>query len=237
MPELLVGCPIWKRDWIISEWLLHVDAAAERLGVEPAYIFCTDPRDEATLHLIREHCLEKDRNLWFVWAEENYPPRGDVRDWNADRFRRMVYLRNLLLRGVRDVSPDFFLSLDSDILLHPLALGGLLELTLEFDVVGGKTYMTPRDLTAPSYAIYGPRKTLVRPDSCMIREVDCVMAIKLMTHDGYSVDYEYNSWGEDLGWSLAAKAKGLSLGWDGRFCSKHVMRPSDLQKLDERCGF
>jgi hypothetical protein len=72
-------------------------------------------------------------------------------------------------------------------------------------------------------------------DGCF--PVGVIMAIKLMTPPAYNVDYEWNHQGEDIGWSLAALARGLKLGWDSRTTTKHVFYPHLLDEVDPRCGY
>jgi hypothetical protein len=63
------------------------------------------------------------------------------------------------------------------------------------------------------------------------------MAAKLMTPDAFRVDYEFDLQGEDVGWSRACARAGLTLGWEGRVISKHVLAPHLLTTRDPRVGF
>jgi hypothetical protein len=67
--------------------------------------------------------------------------------------------------------------------------------------------------------------------------VDVIMAMKLMKPSAYWVDYRDHEQGEDVGWSIACQEQHLRLGWDGRVCSKHVMKPEQLDPIDARCGY
>ena len=90
---------------------------------------------------------------------------------------------------------------------------------------------------ACSYANIVNAHSLIRPDCLGVIPVDVIMAIKLMTPEALQEDYCFDTNGEDIGWSKSATAQGLKLAFDGRVCSKHVMRPGQLEKLDPRCGF
>jgi hypothetical protein len=172
----------------------------------------------------------------MAWIEEENVPEKRV--WNPERFHRMVYLRNLLLGAVRNLSPDHFLSLDSDILLHPRALASMMELAgSSYDAVGGKAYMTAKGTWCPSFGYISSSRGILRYESTDVLRVDAIMAIKLMTPSAYLVDYEFHEQGEDIGWSLACKREGVTLGWDGRVTNKHVMHEKALDALDQRCGF
>jgi len=229
----VVGCPIQKREWMLPRWFEHTEAALA--DFDHIYAFVLDRYEEPLNEVIQAEAQK--HNLAWITRHVDEKPREDKRVWGADRYHRMVFLRNQLLELVRLEQPEYFLSLDSDILLAPEAVKGMLEGIEEgFDAVGGKAYMTTTTRSHPSYANLGRRNdNLRREDSEFLVGVDCIMAIKLMTPKAYNVDYEWHAKGEDIGWSKAAKKAGLLLGWDGRTVNKHVMSPEWLYKEDPRC--
>lgn len=230
--DLIVGCPVYKRGWILPTWFDHVEKATAAAGVEPVYAFVLDDRDEATVEAISNH-----NGAGYAFRVREREEHDGRRQWNPRRYEWMVELRNELLGVVRLAEPKLFLSLDSDILLHPDAIKVLMETIEDCDAVGGKCYMTPRGNRHPSWAQLGRNNHLYRADSDGIFPVDVIMAIKLMRPSAYNVDYEYSKQGEDIGWSKACKAKGLKLKWDGRVANKHVMDPLNLNLVDRRVGF
>lgn len=241
MTDVLVGCPLYRRDWIIGEWLTHVEDAARRARVVPGYIFAVDPRDP-TVPIVDRFCERHERKLVHVWCEEPSLDRPDAHVWNPARYARMVYLRNELLAGVRKHAPVWFLSLDSDILLHADALTNLLETARErgFDAVATKVYLSETGRECPNYSMTRHprgRGGFHRPDSEGVFRVDILMAATLMSPVAYGVDYEPHYYGEDIGWSLACGRNDVLLGWDGRVVSKHVMVRTELDAVDKRCGF
>ena len=148
--EIVVGCPVKDRSWILPKWKEHVDASVPQ-GVDLSYLFVVEPDDEDTISSVED---------WadVIKSEQKYTPYS--RSWGRESLERMVVLRNLLLRGVVERRPDFFLSLDSDVLLHPDALVGMME-TLESNDVndkyaacGGLTYMDPVDQRVSSFGMF-----------------------------------------------------------------------------------
>jgi hypothetical protein len=229
--KVLVGCPVSHRAWILSRWHDHVAEAAEVAGVSVGYAFVADPLDTFTLGAIEK--LPTEAVVDFV-ADER---RADERVWNYERYRHMVELRNRLLQTVRLLDPPLFLSLDSDILLHPRALANMIETTAQFDVVGGKVYMTSTGTACPSWGSLTGAGGLQRSDAEGIFPSQVVMAVKLLTPPAFRVQYAFHTHGEDLGFSLNCHAAGLRVGVDARVCSKHVMSPVWLERTDDRCGF
>lgn len=230
--RLVVGCPVYAREWIIERWLEHIRAAAVHAAVE-ADVLMLGPQSDLTFARGRQVARRLGLRLDEVDSGEEPAGTGRTevgswRTWSHGRLAHMVRLRNQLLDVVRRIAPRYFLSLDSDILLHESSISNMIETvsTSSFSAVGGKTYLTPSGDHAPSYALIDEAGFLVRQSMNAVRQVDILMAIKLMTPAAYSVDYEFDRRGEDVGWSLACARTGLLLGWDGRVTSEHVMVPA-----------
>lgn len=232
--RMVIGCPVRDRDWILPAWFTHTEAACAAAGITPTYVFVIADRDHGR-ELIRDWCLDHGREVHLIGSAEQ--SKSYLRAWSPSRYREMVLLRNWLLAAVREIAPDFFLSLDSDILLHEDTIVNLLQTIRNYDAVGGKCWMTFKGRVAPSYMQTVNAAGQVRTDSSEVMAVDVIMAIKLMSPAAYNVDYVWHHDGEDLGWSRVAREHGLQLGWDGRCCSKHVMRQEDLEVCDPRVGY
>lgn len=234
MMDLVVGCPVLRREWILEPWFEHVDRSAKLAGITPHFAFVGDLENDPSFGII-DRCTTR---ALLVHVQETRAV--DRRDWaTASRYHRMVELRNLLLFAVRAMAPLAFLSLDSDILIHRDLLGRLLEdvLSDSYDAVGGRCYMTPSGTSYPSWARLGRGDALQREDANGYFPVDVIMAIKMMSPAAYHIDYEHHLQGEDVGWSKAARRAGLRLGWDGSLVSKHVLAPELLHRVDPRVGF
>lgn len=221
MTDIIIGGPISRREWIIDRWYDHAITAAENAGLEPQFLHVVNIHDTPTRDRLRPDSIQ-------VLTEE--PKRQDKRIWNHGRYRHMVDLRNRGLTAVREHQPRYFLSCDSDILLHPNAIVSLVDAIehpalprLTFDAVGGKCFMTAPSEEYPSCGMITRTGGIRRVDTPnAVFAVDVIMAIKLMTPKAYNVDYTFHLHGEDIGWCLAARAAGVKIGWDGRVLSTHV---------------
>jgi hypothetical protein len=235
MTELLIGCPVRRREWVLRPWFLFAEQAAAVAGLEASYIVALSSVDPSR-EVIEKCCADAGRELTVLETAEL--TAGPVpRLWNEPRYREMVTVRNQLLHKVRDLRPRLFLSLDSDILIHEQVIANLMQNLDRFDAVGGKCYMTAQGTNYPSYGMFLNANGLLRPDTDVVMAVDCIMAIKLMTPPAYGIDYGVHYQGEDAGWSMAATVAGLKLGWDGRVVSKHVQIQERLDVVDERVGY
>lgn len=243
--KVAVGCPIRNRAWIFEEWVEHVRIAFDLAGLKPFWAFAigVDPsgKDDGTRRLVTEIF----RNEGGIWCEENEPNIPIHRIWNGDRYQQMANCRNRLLGLIKGTSPDYFLSLDSDILLHPTALMCLLEtikrdhviqgVEKQFAAVGGKAFLSEQSADITTYANLGAG--LQRVNSEGVFPVQVIMAIKLMSPAAYNIPYVTHQFGEDIGWSLNCQKADLHLGWDGRVTSKHIMNPNNIDKIDTRVGW
>lgn len=231
--RLLIGAPVCRREWIIDRWLEYATASADAAGVDYSFVLLGSI-DDPTFKVV-DDLAHYDVARIYVDEERDH----DIRDWNEIRFRRMVELRNTLLGYVRVDSPDLFLSVDTDVLLHPDAIGNLIETQAERDwaAVGGYCYLS-EGIHCPSYANFPAAYVLHRPD--LYREqqrCDILMAIILMTEKAWSIDYQYSVHGEDIGHGVAMRNAQLSVGVDARVINKHVMTPTELGLIDPRCGY
>ena len=232
--KLMIGAPVYRREWIIERWFEHMFVALGKANIDDfAFAFVGDYRDP-TWEILNEYGQE-----FRVYSKQ--AREADLKErkryWNHDLYYKMVYLRNDLLWIPRQMNPEFFLSADTDILLHPDCIVNLMESIEKFDAVGGKCYMTPRGRHHPSYAKIGPRGQLIRSEASGVFKTQAIMALKLMNPKAYNVNYGFNEQGEDIGWSISCRNKGLTLGFDGRVANKHVLEPYMLDRVDDRVGF
>lgn len=233
--DLLIGCPVYKRAWIIEPYLEYADKAARVAGYQPKYFFIGSEWDQDdTFPLIKSWCVSNGRDLYleqFDQDDNEVCPHG----WGEERYRFMVELRNAMLSYVRKLKPKLFLSLDSDILLHPDAIKNAVDGVGRFDAIGMKVYLSP-GTECPSYATF-VTGSLHRTDFEGFAPVDVIMAAKLMTPAAYAVDYAFHHLGEDAGWAVQCREHAVKLGFDGRVASKHVMEPEQLYRFDHRIGW
>ena len=217
--NVLVGCPVLMREWCLPDWFARLDDAAVNAHVNLEFVFVGAAWDQGTWDAIDTGAA--GRPLTRVVVDEDRRTRS--RDWlNPARYHRMVELRNTLLTHVRDRAPDLFLSLDSDILLHPDALANVIDTASRFDAVAAGVDLR---VNTPNYFVTGLRGHERPPAPGVVTRVDVIMAAKLMGPAAYHVDYRWHRQGEDIGWSQAAGEAGLTLGWDNRAPSPHVTDP------------
>ena len=239
----MVGCPFSHRDWIIDAWFEATERALVAAGVESwSYAFVGDNADP-TWTKIEQH--RERTGVDVRLAREPNARDIDVRDWRQARYGYMVTIRNMLLDQVRDIGPDVFFSIDSDILVADSSIADLLEdLAGGADAAGSCTFLSKPKGPKPSHKT--PSCARSRPNSALntrpyfenaVYRVDVLMAFKAMSPAAYACDYRFHHHGEDIGWSQNCAERGLELVYDTRSVSKHVMSPDALHVVDLRCGY
>ncbi len=233
---LIAGCPASGRSWVVKHWVSYLKRAAAYADIELLIFVVAPDDDEELIKALHEACHSSKVELVMATVDE--PKRvDDERVWNMIRFEHMAYLRNTMLKTIRMLEPDLFLSIDSDILINRTLLPTLIDGLAEYDAIGGKVWLHPRDPNIVNYAKLSSFNSLQRTDSIGQFRVDVLMALKLMKPNAYWVDYKATSQGEDIGWSENARKAGLRLGWDGSIASKHIMTPGLLHEVDVRVGW
>jgi hypothetical protein len=233
MTEIVVGCPVANRAWILPSWFAAVEEACEWALVTPTYVFVVPKSDTDTLDTIHDHRRATGREVLFDLTNED-PSLAQRNWWKQDRMRHMADLRNRLLALVRPIEPDIFWSLDSDMLSDVDALQFAVTALADYDAVGMRAFMTMTgtDHTSRGQIVNGRLRN--RLDCVGTFQVDCIMAAKVLSPRAYAIDYVANDQGEDIGWSMAAAAAGLRLGWTSYATCRHVMTPSVLAWPDNR---
>lgn len=233
--NMIIGCPTRNRTWILPIWKEYIEAAIST-DIDYEFLFVVGNDDSKTINLLSEW----DRTT-LIPVEEN--EIGDMRSWaDKTRYEHMAHIRNLLLNGVREKSPDYFMSIDSDILLHKDSLPAVFETFDQTgaDAVGSLAYLEKVDKNITNAGMWidpvrckGFRRVPVGGSY----EVDILMALKVMKPTAYSVDYSYHSLGEDLGWSRDTRKEQLKLAFNGTVGNKHIMSPDWLEREDKRIGW
>jgi len=229
--KLVIGCPIYKRSWIFPFWAACMERQSISLS-NIGFVFETSPNDIETKDIILKwKSLHPEIPLFEINDRSDIPhfehEKGS-RQWTMSKYHNMINLRNSLLKRVREIQPDYYFSLDSDILIkNPNTLELLMKHVDEgADAVNTLMFMTPFDTKFPSVMTWNndENNRAHRADSYPLGsffEADIIMAAKMMSKDTYkSVNYEFHIQGEDLGWCQAAKRAGKRL-----YCASYIYTP------------
>lgn len=225
MSNVLISCPVFKREWILPYWFKAIERQnfpLDKLG----FIFELGPEDDGTHEMLSDW---SDKHPEFICFEGDIQqtlnhqshPEG-LRYWNEVRYSMMAQMRNNLLDKAiakQDTFSHYF-SLDSDILLKDInTINRLLAYSEQYPdaVVSPLAYMTPDSEMYPSVMSW---RTDAPPGYRAQRKVeeypigkpffaDVVMAAVLMPKEIFTnVRYHSHRQGEDLGFAAELTEKG-----------------------------
>jgi hypothetical protein len=232
--KLIIGCPIYSREWIFSAWAACIENQSIDLS-DVGFIFVGSKDDQATISLIeRWRSVHPEiKVVDFVFAEDvnHVTHQEGMRQWTMSKYENMVNLRNILLDNVRRYQPDYFFSLDSDILLTNPSTIELLVAHIKdgADAVSPLMFMTPVGTRFPSVMkwVDKPGGKAIRDENFPLGtyfQSDVIMAAKMMSKDVYNnVNYQIHEQGEDLGWSTQCAEKDYKLFSASYIYAPHIM--------------
>ena len=232
--KLIIGCPIYKRDWILNHWIKCIKSqslSTDHIG----FIFETSSDDEKTLNIL-DAWRKYDKTIphfEIIIRDDisHFQHENNGRQWTISKYENMVKLRNHILDRVSEIEPDYYFSLDSDILLeNPNTIELLIAHNKQgADAVSPLMFMTPIGKQFPSVMTW--REDI--PEKAYRKEFyplgtyfqsDVIMAAKMMNEQIYqNVRYSIHEQGEDVGWSLNCKLKNYKLFSASYIYAPHIM--------------
>lgn len=247
---LLIGCPVYKREWILPYWFACIEK--QTYGIDNiGFIFELAKDDKETFDLlIKWKKVHPKVNIFDLEIRDDlshHAHEEGSRRWTFSKYENMVSMRNSLLDKAKKIQPDFYYSLDSDILLtNPNTIDLLMShiISGKADAVNTLMYMTPFGTQYPSVMSWhesGGEKAY-RETQYPIGDffkADIIMAGKMMSKEVYNNSrYKFHPQGEDLGWSADCKDKGYNLYCASYIYTPHIMGREELKKFlsqgDER---
>lgn len=232
--KLLIGCPIYDRAWIFPYWISCIQSQSVALEDIGFVFICSEQDVETVDHLKRwkeSHPQVQVFDLVFPENVNHFSHAEGTRQWTLSKYDNMVNLRNTLLSKVREYQPDYFFSLDSDILLtNPNTIELLIaHINSGADAVSPLMFMTPVGTMYPSVMkwVADPGGKAHRDHTFPLGDYfqsDVIMAAKMMSKEVYNnINYEMHEQGEDLGWSGNCAKAGYKLYSASYIYAMHVM--------------
>lgn len=239
--KLTIGCPIYDRAWIFPYWVAMIERQSFPLK-DIGFIFVVSEKDTETLKHI-ESWANTNGQMDYVdvvvpESVHHYSHEEGSRHWTISKYENMQKLRNTLLDRVRVRKPDYFFSLDSDILIeNPSTLELLIAHIKDgADAVSPLMYMTPFGVNFPSVMKWTSEVGghAHRDDSFPIGtyfQADIIMAAKMMSKNVYeNINYSIHAQGEDLSWSASCGKAGYKLYSASYIYAPHIMGRDMLNK-------
>lgn len=242
-PLVMVGCPIFNRAWVLPKWL---DSLAQQTPhADIALSFCHTEGNDGTERIIAAEKL-RDRFRYVDVYNWKGGTEGVTHDWtDLGKLNTIAAKRNKLLELARHSDAEFYLSLDSDVMVPDGGLKTLLD-TLQVSAahaVCPKVWIWDAFFVAGRYekgkVSFLPRKItgihpvdIVTSGACLMkREVFGNPAVQygvsvLGTDYGFAPGSEINGWhgSECIFWSRTARAANFKLVANCNISFPHKMK-------------
>jgi glycosyltransferase involved in cell wall biosynthesis len=225
MTKIIAGCPVRNRGWALPQWFEGLRAQDHDLEI----LCLASESEDNTIELLKENgatvlfdpqpgrpTAAIDGHYWGTMADYEY----------------MARIRNLLLEDVISHDADYFLSIDSDIVLPPGALEKMIEINI------GVRAWTPYGAVVSPYVNMGQTEVVPNVMSWagsgnanrdFIRSdggyADVIMACMLFDrHAMAQLRWSAHQQGEDVGLCIDATIKQVPRWWEPSIRCDHLMR-------------
>jgi glycosyltransferase involved in cell wall biosynthesis len=223
--KLLLGAPAYNRAWIIPEWL---DSLQSQDGIDcfdVEYIACVSPSEDNTLELLQQ-------GGFIIITEDVFRQKyeSDLHVWgNMNVYEKMAQIRNKLLMWAKVNNFDYFLSIDTDIILPKNGLQKMISFIDRYpgmvapalSMVHNQTIWNIMDWVDsfnPNLA-YRPKIRHLE-----VQQVDVIMACILMDKSAISkVKWKEHTLGEDVGLCIEAEKYEVNRWWLSTIKCDHRM--------------
>lgn len=227
---VVFGCPVFNRSWVLNQWWGAIAAQAQLTDYRWKVVFAYSESEDDTLGKLEQMQDWHDAHIIDAGPSPRTREEMDQHWWHLERFEYMAGLRNHLLDYAIDQDAEYFFSVDSDIILPPMAfetlmqgrgdagaIAPLVNMAVHLGAIA-YNYMDAVDGATPSYL----RTARVMPET--VFDVDAIMAAMLIHRSLFEARWSSHEQGEDLGWSWHARQLGKRLLVDPNVRANHLQR-------------
>jgi cellulose synthase/poly-beta-1,6-N-acetylglucosamine synthase-like glycosyltransferase len=219
MTRIALGGIVRNRAWILPEYLDALDRI-EFPGKE--YVFLENDSSDSTLLLLDGFMRQQIAGNTRVWLGVDYrlnPPGHKRGDYGVNGYERLAKLRNLLLFLFLQTTADYFLSVDSDVIVPSDIIARLLPWADDSSIVAAAIANIPGqkpDGRTPGNFMVESAAGLIHPPEYPLQgvvEVTVTGAVYLIPRAVIAAGVRYgpHAQGEDVPFCLAAKEKGVRI--------------------------
>lgn len=232
--NVVVGMPVKDRAWCLPDWFKCVEAQ-ESDDLQLKVFALYSKSEDNTLEILQEHDVEVFND---EWDDRPIPMGRTVNDidhhrWGSlDTYQYMADMRNRLVHLASLVpGMDYFLSLDSDIMIPEGGLAVLINnMKVRTGIIAPAVNMG-RGQTCWNKMNWEPgTNSAVRKSEDLGRylavKADVIMAALLMDQSGLRAQWRSHPQGEDVGLCLDCEQKGIDRWWLPRLYCQHLMSRS-----------
>lgn len=250
-PNVCISAPVRNREWIIERYLQSVYNLNYPKKKIVLYWLLNDSVDGTEKHLKKfqlEHkeeyqdiIIEKIKNKAVEYNRIVAKNLNFLKGHWEKVYTNLSNLRNIIVEKMISLDIEYFLSVDSDILLNPDDLINLLNNNK--DIVAGiinndQIFNYGKDihevacniLKFNEYGKVSPIKNWKDGEVFLVDATGAICLYKIDIFKKYSdLRYKYDSQGEDIGFFRTVKEKGIKAYADSRVRPRHIMAEGIFQ--------
>lgn len=239
--KILIGAPVRQSKEIFELYLESLNnlEIPEGCEVKKAFIFDNCPE--------LKECLGEDDLYTNYFSHDEYKVDETTHHWDWSKPMKVGRLKNFLLQKTIDIDFDYFLLVDSDLILHPKTLVQLLSAKKDLVAEIFWTRWTPEDIESPNAWDYNSyefkhENRLSEWKTPGLYETGmsgaCFLISKKVIQSGvlYEPIHNLNIWGEDRWFCIRAAVHGFKVYLDTHYPATHLYRPSDVDKYKQSKG-
>lgn len=215
MPKIAIGCPVRNRAWVLDDYLSALHAIDYPYK---EYLFLLNNNEDASGTKLQDF-MEEHAGLLYERYDEEAPghQRGE---YNANHYSHLAAVRNAFIDlFLQNMTCDYLLSIDSDIIVPPNIVTQLLPLTDTKTITAAAISNIPEkplDGHTPGNFMIDIKGFIQHPlkyPMSGIMGVDVIGAVYLIPRSVLEsgVRYGPHPQGEDIFFCWSAKEKGYHL--------------------------
>lgn len=225
--RVVVGCPVAERGWVLQDWIDSV--RMQQLDGEVDIVCLYTRSHDDTLEILQRNDVRVLESPLPTRPFDRM--RGHNWSYSDHEYEYMASIRNELRETIANEAPDWFFSLDSDIILPgPGALSELISAAVERQANGIAPLVNMMQFpqAPPAWNWMTLRESMTGADRKPapqeeVFQVSVIMAAMLLDRQAMMIPWANHPQGEDIGWSIKASLAGLRLFSDTRIVCEHRM--------------
>ena len=236
--KILIAAPVRQNEEIFREYLKSLDNLEKPCQCDR--FFYLHNSKELTKYLNRKEVL-------LAMSNDEYKKDEVTHYWKQANLQIITYLKNELLKRTLEGGYDYFMLVDSDLILHPKTLVSLLEADRPIVAEVFWTKWQPDSEPLPNAwdldqatSYEGSYDLWKNPGLYKVGGTGaCILIHRSVIESGvnYNPLYNLSFWGEDRNFCIRAVARDYEIWLDTHYPAIHLYRESEYQKYVENGGY
>ena len=230
MPSVLITAPLRQEPKIFDEYRDSIDRLIIPDGYEVSTFYVVNNCPEII------PCLRPSDNYIVQDTDEQYTKTSNDHVWTTQNTMKVGQLRNITIDYAIRNGFDYWLSVDTDLVLHPMTLTQLLQ--SDKDIVSEIFWSYDKNGYQWCNAWMYDRYSGVKPEwhNPGLYQVGMTGALTLVKRSVLTAGVNYSfvpnltMWGEDRHFCIRAAVHGFELWIDTHYPATHLYTESEYQK-------